>query len=283
MEQRIRVLVAKPGLDGHDRGALVIAQALRDEGMEVVYTGLRQTPAQIAAAAIQEDVDCIGLSCLSGAHNELFPEVVRLLREQGAEDILVVGGGVIPQEDIPFLKEQGVAEVFTPGTPTHVTADFIRSRVKKKRMTLQSPPKKIAHIGIAVRSLDAALPFYTQKLGLPLVGREEVASEQVRIAFLQIGESRIELLEPLQAESPIAKFIEKRGEGIHHIAFDVENVGERLQQLRENGIPLINEEPKPGAHGAQIAFIHPKAAGGVLFELCQYPHTVNGKEGEADE
>ncbi|MBH8596712.1 MULTISPECIES: cobalamin B12-binding domain-containing protein [Thermoactinomyces] len=129
MNRPIRVLVAKPGLDGHDRGALIIAQALRDEGMEVIYTGLRQSPAQIVATAIQEDVDVIGLSCLSGAHNELFPEVVRLLREQGAEDIIVVGGGVIPQADIPFLKEQGIAEIFTSGTTTKETADFIRQAV----------------------------------------------------------------------------------------------------------------------------------------------------------
>ncbi len=272
MERKIRVLVAKPGLDGHDRGALVVAQALRDAGMEVVYTGLRQTPAQIVTAAIQEDVDCIGLSCLSGAHNELFPEVARLLREQGADDILIIGGGVIPQEDIPFLKSQGIAEVFTPGTPTSVTADYIRSNVKQKAMTFVQPPKKIAHIGIAVRRLEEALPFYTTQLGLPLLGMEEVASEQVRIAFLGIGESRIELLEPLSEQSPIAKFIEKRGEGIHHIALDVDDIQERLARLAANGVPLINESPKPGAHGAQIAFLHPKAAGGVLFELCQYPH-----------
>jgi methylmalonyl-CoA mutase C-terminal domain/subunit len=129
MEKKIRVLVAKPGLDGHDRGALVIARALRDEGMEVIYTGLRQTPEQIVNSAIQEDVDVIGLSCLSGAHNELFPEVVRLLKEKGAEDILVVGGGVIPDEDIPFLKENGIAQVFTPGTSTKDAADFIRSAI----------------------------------------------------------------------------------------------------------------------------------------------------------
>ncbi|MGA9173649.1 MAG: cobalamin B12-binding domain-containing protein [Thermoactinomyces sp.] len=132
MNRPIRVLVAKPGLDGHDRGALIIAQALRDEGMEVIYTGLRQSPAQIVATAIQEDVDVIGLSCLSGAHNELFPEVVRLLKEQGAEDIIVVGGGVIPQSDIPFLKEHGIAEIFTSGTTTKETAEFIRRAVSAK-------------------------------------------------------------------------------------------------------------------------------------------------------
>lgn len=132
MDRPIRVLVAKPGLDGHDRGALVIAQSLRDEGMEVIYTGLRQSPAQIVAAAIQEDVDVIGLSCLSGAHNELFPEVIRLLKENQADDIIVIGGGVIPEEDVPYLKEQGIAAVFTPGTYTKEVANFIRQAVKKR-------------------------------------------------------------------------------------------------------------------------------------------------------
>jgi methylmalonyl-CoA mutase, C-terminal domain len=130
--KKIRVLVAKPGLDGHDRGALVIAQALRDAGIEVIYTGLRQTPAQIVSAAIQEDVQVIGLSCLSGAHNELFPEVVRLLAEQGADDILVVGGGVIPDADIPFLIDKGISKVFTPGTPTQEIADFIKEQMAKE-------------------------------------------------------------------------------------------------------------------------------------------------------
>ena len=127
----IRVLIAKPGLDGHDRGAKVIARALRDAGMEVIYTGLRQTPEQIVEAAIQEDVDCIGLSCLSGAHSHLFPRVVELLKEKNAEDILVVGGGVIPDEDIPFLKESGIKEIFTPGTTTASTIEFIRQNVIK--------------------------------------------------------------------------------------------------------------------------------------------------------
>ena len=127
MEKKIRVLIAKPGLDGHDRGAKVVARALRDAGMEVIYTGLRQTPEQIVAAAIDEDVDAVGLSLLSGAHNYLFPVVVNLLKEKGADDILVFGGGVIPEEDIPGLKAAGIAEVFTPGTPTSVTVDFLKA------------------------------------------------------------------------------------------------------------------------------------------------------------
>lgn len=129
MDRPIRVLVAKPGLDGHDRGAKVIARALRDAGMEVIYTGLRQTPEQIVEAAIQEDVDCIGLSILSGAHNTLFPKIMEILKEKGAEDILVIGGGVIPDEDIPFLKDKGISEIFTPGTSTASVVDYIKEHI----------------------------------------------------------------------------------------------------------------------------------------------------------
>ena len=128
-EKKIRVLVAKPGLDGHDRGAKIIARALRDAGMEVIYTGLHQTPEQIAATVIQEDADAVGLSILSGAHMTLVPKVVELLRDQQAQDILVVVGGTIPAQDIPELKELGVAAVFTPGAPTGDIIDFIRGAV----------------------------------------------------------------------------------------------------------------------------------------------------------
>ncbi len=131
MDKPIRVLVAKPGLDGHDRGAKMIARALRDAGMEVIYTGLRQTPEQIVAAAIQEDVDIIGMSILSGAHNHLFPKVIGLLKEQDAEDIMVIAGGVIPEDDIPALKEAGVAAIFTPGALTTEIVQFIRDNVKR--------------------------------------------------------------------------------------------------------------------------------------------------------
>ncbi|MCF2601242.1 MAG: cobalamin B12-binding domain-containing protein [Veillonellaceae bacterium] len=130
MEKRIRVLVAKPGLDGHDRGAKVVARALRDAGFEVIYTGLRQTPEQIAEAALQEDVNVVAMSILSGAHPHLFPKVVNLVREKGMDDVLIIGGGVIPETDIPALKEAGVAEVFTPGTPTSAIVDFIKANVK---------------------------------------------------------------------------------------------------------------------------------------------------------
>ena len=129
-DKRIRVLVAKPGLDGHERGAKVIARALRDAGMEVIYTGLRQTVEQIVEAADAEDVNVVALSLLSGAHNTLFPEVVEALKAKGMSDVLVVGGGVIPESDIPGLKEAGVKAIFTPGTPTKEVIDFIKENVK---------------------------------------------------------------------------------------------------------------------------------------------------------
>ena len=131
--RKIRVLVAKPGLDGHDRGAKVVASAFRDAGFEVIYTGLRQTPEAIAAAAAQEDVDVVAVSLLSGAHNTLFPRIIECLRRQGCDDVLVIGGGVIPDTDIPFLKQCGVAEIFTPGTPTGVTVDYVKNMIKNKQ------------------------------------------------------------------------------------------------------------------------------------------------------
>jgi methylmalonyl-CoA mutase C-terminal domain/subunit len=133
VEKRIRVLVAKPGLDGHDRGAKVIARALRDAGMEVVYTGLRQTPEQIAEAAVQEDVDVVALSILSGAHMTLLPRVVELLREKRAHDVVVLGGGVIPPDDAAVLKTKGIEEIFGPGTPTTEIVDHVRKVAAQRR------------------------------------------------------------------------------------------------------------------------------------------------------
>ena len=132
-EQMIRVVVAKPGLDGHDRGAKIVARALRDAGMEVIYTGLHQTPEQIVATAIQEDVDAIGLSILSGAHIPLFTKTIELLKEQGAKDILLFGGGIIPDADITTLKGLGVSEIFTPGTPSEKIVEWVRSNVKGRK------------------------------------------------------------------------------------------------------------------------------------------------------
>lgn len=130
-ERKIRVLIAKPGLDSHDRGAKVVARALRDAGMEVIYTGLRQTPEQIAETALQEDVDVVGLSILSGAHATLFPKIMQLLKKKGLSDVLVFAGGIIPQEDVPALKKIGVRQVFGPGTPTTTLVDYVKNNVLK--------------------------------------------------------------------------------------------------------------------------------------------------------
>ena len=130
--RKVRILVAKPGLDGHDRGAKIIARALRDEGFEVIYTGLHQTPEMIVAAAIQEDVDAIGLSIMSGAHMTLFPAVLDLLRKQGADEVIVFGGGIIPDSDIPELKKMGVKEIFTPGATTSAIAQWVQKNVQPK-------------------------------------------------------------------------------------------------------------------------------------------------------
>lgn len=131
-QRKLRILIAKPGLDGHDRGAKVVARSLRDAGMEVIYTGLHQTPEMIVATAIQEDVDAVGLSIMSGAHNVLFPAVVNGLREQGAEDVVVFGGGIIPDDDIPRLSEAGVSQVFTPGTSTVQIIEWVRQNVSPR-------------------------------------------------------------------------------------------------------------------------------------------------------
>ena len=130
--RKIRVVIAKPGLDGHDRGAKIIARALRDAGMEVIYTGLHQSPEEIVETALQEDADAVGISILSGAHNTLCPRIVNLLREQGMDDCMVLVGGIVPQEDIPRLKEQGVAEVFLPGTSTEEITKYLRENVRPR-------------------------------------------------------------------------------------------------------------------------------------------------------
>lgn len=139
--RKVRVLIAKPGLDGHDRGAKVVARALRDAGMEVIYTGLRQTPEQIAEAALQEDVDVVGLSCLSGAHMTLFPKVVELLKKEGASDIVVVGGGIIPEDDRTELERRGLYETFGPGASTDTIVETVRRAVEERRRRQGSPAK----------------------------------------------------------------------------------------------------------------------------------------------
>ncbi|MCY0877041.1 MAG: methylmalonyl-CoA epimerase [Firmicutes bacterium] len=266
----IRVLVAKPGLDGHDRGALIVAQGLRDAGMEVVYTGLRQTPEQIVAAAIQEDVDCIGLSSLSGAHMALFPAVMEALGKEGATDILVIGGGVIPADDARALQELGIAAVFTPGSTIAQMADYIRLHVRGHVSSAPfTPPEQIDHVGLAVTSIDQARALYTDFLGYSLVGFEDLPEQKIRVAFVETGATRLELIEPTHDDSSVARFIDKRGQGLHHIAYRVDDVAAWLMRAREAGLRLIDEQPRKGAHGTQVAFVHPQSTNGVLLEFCQ--------------
>ncbi len=268
--KKIRVLIAKPGLDGHDRGAKYVAKALSDHGMEVIYTGIRQTPESIANTAVQEDVDIVGLSCLSGAHGSLFPKVVEELKKKKAGDIIVFGGGVIPKDDIPFLKQSGISEVFTPGTPIRAITAFIYKALNISVAAPEQYIKKIDHIGIAVPSLEEGIKLYANGMGLTLGGSEEVSEQKVKVAFFKIGETSIELLEPTSPDSPVAKFMEKnQGPGIHHIAYEVSDIEKALEAAKANGIKLIDEKPRKGAHGKKIAFLHPGATLKVLTEYCQ--------------
>ena len=176
--RKIRVLVAKPGLDGHDRGAKVIARALRDAGMEVIYTGLRQTPEMIAAAALQEDVDAVGVSILSGAHNTLCPRIVQLLREKGMDNVLVLVGGIVPQEDLPRLKEQGVAEVFLPGTSTEDIVKFLQDNVKPRTSKNRSITAACVY-----RILWSLRPCYKFVECLPFFGWRNRSNRKIRLIF----------------------------------------------------------------------------------------------------
>ncbi|MEZ7890933.1 MAG: methylmalonyl-CoA epimerase [Candidatus Wallbacteria bacterium] len=272
-DKKIRVLIAKPGLDGHDRGAKYVAKALSNAGMEVIYTGIRQTPESIANTAIQEDVSIVGLSCLSGAHCSLFPRVVEELKAKKAGDIIVFGGGVIPEDDIPTLKKAGISEVFTPGTPMKKILSFIYAALKIEVPKEEALIKRIDHIGIAVQNLEEGIKLYADGFAMEFGGVEEVAEQKVKTAFFKVGETHIELLEPTSPDSPVAKFLEKnQGPGVHHIAYEVTDVEKALADAKAKGIKLIDEKPRKGAHGKKIAFLHPKDTMKVLTEYCQSCH-----------
>ncbi len=264
----IRVLVAKPGLDGHDRGALVVAQGLRDAGMEVIYTGLRQSAEQIVRAALDEDVDCIGLSSLSGAHMALFSAVLDELRRAGGEDILVIGGGVIPPDDAAELKRRGLAAVFTPGSAIRDMADFIRKNVRRPSAAPVSPAA-LDHVGIAVESIAEALLLYGRHFGFRVEAQEELPAQNVRVALLRAGDVHLELLESLCDDSPVAKFLRTHGPGLHHLAYRVDDVAKWLARAKADGMRVLDETPRPGAGHRLVGFVHPKGVHGVLTEYCQ--------------
>lgn len=264
----IRVLVSKVGLDGHDRGLLTIAKALENAGMEVIYGGIRRTARQVAAAAVQEDAEAVGLSSLSGAHLPHFPRVAKELKRLGRKDILLFCGGIIPTEDVGILKRAGFSKVFGPGSTLKEIVGFVKGALRPAR---PAKLKRLDHISIAAADAKALLPLYRDALGMKVEGEETVEGQRVRATFLSLGDVRLEIVEPTGPDSPVAQFLSKRGGGIHHVAFEAEPIGEALERIKAAGIGLIHEKPVPGSRGTKVAFLHPSSTHKVLLELAQHP------------
>jgi methylmalonyl-CoA mutase, C-terminal domain len=281
---RIRVLVGKPGLDGHDRGARVIAAALRDAGMEVVYTGLRATVPAIAAAAVQEDVDVIGLSILSGAHESICRRLRDELDRRGAR-IPIVVGGIIPASDRATLAELGVAAVFGPESPLSAVVEAVRELATNPRSTSPSKPQstsagaaaarpgipatRLDHTAICVRDMDASIALIEELLGQKVAHKEFVPAQKVHAAFFDFPNgASLELVAP-QGNEGLEKFLQKRGDALHHLALRVRDLDALLLRLEARGVPLIDKVSRPGARGHKVAFLHPKAFGGTLLELVE--------------
>jgi methylmalonyl-CoA mutase C-terminal domain/subunit len=285
---RIRVLVGKPGLDGHDRGARVIAAALRDAGMEVVYTGLRATVPAIAAAAVQEDVDVIGLSILSGAHESICRRLRDELSRREAR-IPIVVGGIIPAADFAKLKELGVAAVFGPESPLAAVVETVRALATNATATPTPTPTptsnsragipatRLDHTAICVRDIDASIALIEELLGQKVAHKEFVPAQKVHAAFFDFPNgASLELVAP-QGNEGLEKFLQKRGDALHHLALRVRDLDALLARLDARGVPLIDKVSRPGARGHKVAFLHPKAFGGTLLEL------VEAQEGSHDD
>ncbi len=302
---RIRVLVGKPGLDGHDRGARVIAAALRDAGMEVVYTGLRATIPAIASAAVQEDVDVIGLSILSGAHESICRRLRDELSRHKAR-IPIVVGGIIPAADYGKLKELGVAAVFGPESPLGSVVETVRALASPSPSTSTSPSNSpstststststspsnspspstskssksisrsgipstaLDHTAICVRDLDASISLIEALLGQKVAHKEFVPAQKVHAAFFDFPNgASLELVAP-QGNEGLEKFLQKRGDALHHLALRVRDLDALLVRLDQRGVPLIDKVSRPGARGHKVAFLHPRAFGGTLLELVE--------------
>jgi methylmalonyl-CoA epimerase len=271
----IRVLVGKPGLDGHDRGARVIAAALRDAGMEVVYTGLRASVPAIAAAAVQEDVDVIGLSILSGAHESICKRLMDELKSRNA-DIPVVVGGIIPATDYKTLYGLGVAAVFGPESPLPAVVEAVRKLAAGEKVERAEekpahvPATRLDHTAICVKDMDASIKLIEDILGQPVAHQEYVDAQKVQAAFFDFPNgASLELVMP-KGNAGLEKFIEKRGDAqLHHLALRVKNIDEVLEKLAARGVALIDKVSRPGARGHKVAFLHPKAFGGTLLELVE--------------
>ena len=281
----IRVLVGKPGLDGHDRGARVIAAALRDAGMEVVYTGLRASVPAIAAAAVQEDVDVIGLSILSGAHESICRRLQEELKARGAA-IPVIVGGIIPQHDALKLKALGVAAVFGPESALSAVVEAVRALAEGRPLPEIGAPRplpgtgalvpptgipatRLDHTAICVKDMDSAIRLIEELLGQPVAHREFVPAQKVDAAFFDFPNgASLELVAP-RGNAGLDKFLEKRGDSLHHLALRVNDLDELLKRLDARGVPLIDKVSRQGARGHKVAFLHPKAFGGTLLELVE--------------
>ena len=273
---KIRVLVGKPGLDGHDRGARVIAAALRDAGMEVVYTGLRASVPAIAAAAVQEDVDVIGLSILSGAHEGICRRLIDELKQRGVEIPLVVGG-IIPAADVASLKAMGVSAVFGPESPLLAVVEAVRSLAAGQALPAAPVPEPRAHVpatrldhtAICVKDMGASIALIEDILGQKVAHQERVSEQKVDAAFFDFPNgASLELVSPA-GNAGLEKFLEKRGDALHHLALRVKDIDEVLKRLDARGVPLIDKVGRPGARGHRVAFLHPKAFGGTLLELVE--------------
>ena len=272
---KVRVLVAKPGLDGHDRGARVIAAALRDAGMEVVYTGLRASVPAIAAAAVQEDVDVIGLSILSGAHQSICQRLVEELKSRKVE-IPIVVGGIIPAHDHDALRELGVAAVFGPESPLGGVVDTVQKLAAGEKLpepvkpqSAGIPATRLDHTAICVRDMAASIALIEDILGQKVAHQEHVAAQKVDAAFFDFPNgASLELVAP-KGNAGLEKFLEKRGDALHHLALRVKDIDEVLRRLEARGVPLIDKVGRPGARGHRVAFLHPKAFGGTLLELVE--------------
>ena len=278
MSAKIRVLVGKPGLDGHDRGARVIAAALRDAGMEVVYTGLRASVPAIAASAVQEDVDVIGLSILSGAHESICRRLVEELKQRQAQ-IPVMVGGIIPAGDHEKLHALGVAAVFGPESPLAAVVDAVRALAEGKPLpedpALRAarsgiPATRLDHTAICVKDIKAAIALMKDVLGQDVAHEEHVPAQKVDAAFFDFPNgASLELVSPTEGNAGLAKFLEKRGDALHHLALRVKDIDEVLRRLDARGVPLIDKVGRQGARGHRVAFLHPKAFGGTLLELVE--------------
>jgi methylmalonyl-CoA mutase C-terminal domain/subunit len=271
----IRVLVGKPGLDGHDRGARVIAAALRDAGMEVVYTGLRASVPAIAAAAVQEDVDVIGLSILSGAHEGICRRLIQELKTRGASIPLVVGG-IIPTADHETLRALGVAAVFGPESALSAVVETVKALAAGEKLPEPArpppagiPATRLDHSAICVKDIDASIALIEELLGQKVAHREYVDAQKVDAAFFDFPNgASLELVAP-RGNAGLEKFLDKRGDALHHLALRVKDIDGVLQRLAARGVPLIDETGRPGARGHRVAFLHPKAFGGTLLELVE--------------